>query len=286
MAFISREERGMPPARATRKVTDLRRILVAHVYHPLGANFHIGNGDVYEWEGWQHNYFGVQSDTLCVALRDHTDESMDALLRLLHEADARAQRPLIFMTEPGNEWLNEWRETAVTPADLVAEDPEPAEDILHWQAFLVGVGYLQGDLTGVWDTATEQATEKIEAQIGLPPGGPLGDLAVGWCEGVLDTLRAAEEIRNRRPDPAPEPDPYGFRGFLKFGSTGEAVAMLNKGLRALKFACGEDDAYTTRTVKGVRQFQVSEKLPANGQVDYTTWTRLFNRVRGTLEIDG
>lgn len=271
--FISSEARGRGPVRETNRYENYRRISVEEAQFAfVDSNFHIQAGDVYEYLGWLDSRF---PDRLIISIARLTSDNLDALNRLLYEADIRCSRPLVF--ETSNYLLREWRASVELPEDLAALNPEPAEEIRHWQSFLSLLDY-QVELSGIWDARTEEATRKVEEKFGLPIGGPLSEQAVGWCDGVLAVVHAEPPA----PEPVPEPSPYGFRGVLRLGDIGESVRILRTGLKAVgsfgTYVITDDPNFDQQTLKGVRRFQAYVGLPVNGIVDYATWTALFAKL--------
>lgn len=109
------------------------------------------------------------------------------------------------------------------------------------------------------------------------------DLAATQCPGYDVAKWWSEVIATPSPTTAPSPaqpaPPAATYPFLKKGSTGKGVIMLQWALNA----CGPsevlkvDGQFGPRTEQAVKQFQMLEFGSANGMVGNTTWAALMLR---------
>lgn len=243
-------------------------------YPDIAYHFVIDGTTIYEGLGWL-----LAPEQLQIAIvkagGSLSDETLTTLGNFLNEADQRCERPLVFN---GPEDLFEWRLEQTAHVQPEAPEVFYDDDVAAWQAFLVEMGVIAtGEWTpGVWDDATDHATELIRSKFGLPRGGIFGDNTPGWCAGMLSAHRASVPPP-QKPDPEPVPL-SAFRGLLRLGDCSDATDILNVRLRHLGYTENDGDqlgCFSRFTVKAVRKFQMENHLNPTGYVDWYTWQALW-----------
>ena len=89
-------------------------------------------------------------------------------------------------------------------------------------------------------------------------------------ETVFNTVHTQREI--------------AFPEALKNGSQGPAVRRLQEWLGFNRFPTGIDSDFGDGTERALRQFQQAHQLPASGQLDPATWSRLVQPMTSALEV--
>ncbi len=130
--------------------------------------------------------------------------------------------------------------------------------VAELQKRLKALGYYPGKVDGVFGPITEQAVRMFQAAAGILVDGIVGPQ-------TLQALAAAEAKReNEYP-------------VLKYGSTGQHVAILQKKLEEHGFDPGPvDSIFGVQTLAAVKAFQRAKRLIVDGIVGPQTWSALFS----------
>lgn len=124
------------------------------------------------------------------------------------------------------------------------------------QKRLLALGYFEGACTGRYGEATEKAVREFQRRNDVAESGNVDSAT---CEKLYSDAAIALH--------AP--------GAMRFGDSGSDVAELNASLSALAYpADGESEAYDYSTEMSVRLFQMANGLPATGEADPETVSRM------------
>ncbi|MFV0394642.1 MAG: peptidoglycan-binding domain-containing protein, partial [Coprobacillaceae bacterium] len=140
------------------------------------------------------------------------------------------------------------------------------------QIKLEALDYYHGLIDGVFGDTTQEAVQRFQREHNLIVDGVVGPIT--WQ--AINEMFATSEL----------PTPL-LTTPLSQGSSGEAVRVLQRSLKALNYYNGPISGnYGVDTIAAVRQFQTINDLPITGSVDQETWEVLASKILFTSEIDG
>lgn len=137
---------------------------------------------------------------------------------------------------------------------VVLKRGDTGENVRELQERLKKLGFYPGVVDGIFGPVTEQAVKMFQISAGITADGIAGP----------QTFKALDGFEKRPAEPV-----------LRYGNTGQYVAILQKRLKKLGFDPGMvDGVFGTKTLKAVVEFQKSRRIPADGVVGPITWAEL------------
>ena len=158
--------------------------------------------------------------------------------------------------------------TTATPnlsKDYYLRDGSTGRKVETLQRRLIELGWLDGKVTGTYDTATEEAVRAFQRKTsGL------------WEDGIAgpDTLRALYSSRAARTSNAAASNDVET---LEYGSEGSAVKKMQQKLKDLGYLSGSADGiFGVGTQAAVIAFQKNNNLTADGKAGSATLSKLYS----------
>lgn len=152
--------------------------------------------------------------------------------------------------------------TPVFKSDTILVKGDNGSQVRQMQQRLISLGYLLGSATGEFDTCTELAVTAFQNRNCSYSDGKAGQLTLSalYSSSAKSTSTAV-----------------GIIGVsLSKGSTGAAVQLLQKRLKALGYYSGSvDGTYGDSTVNAVKNFQRVNGLNQDGKAGGGTFNKLF-----------
>lgn len=145
---------------------------------------------------------------------------------------------------------------------IVYAEGNRGDEIIAMQKKLIRLGYLEGELDGVYGSDTVRAVKKLQKEQGIPLSGAVD-------EATWKVLEEKQKPRGRK---------KAQSSLYAPGDRGHDIESLQKKLKKIEYLTGDvDGIYGADTKRSVFDFQKEEGMPATGEMDEETLARLERR---------
>lgn len=196
--------------------------------------------------------------------------------------------------------INPAETTAPSPTTLPTQNPVPqklfagnyatlsmgntGDRVTALQSGLIALGYYTGQADGTFGQGTRQAVVQFQSAQSLKADGMAGKSTLKKLEALLV---------NPTPAPAPTaaptvtdlPVPSPVYPMLQLGSTGNAVTLLQQGLKSLSYPVEVTGTYDSITKAAVEAFQRLNRLTPDGVAGEKTQVKLFSGHAASYQAD-